>query len=107
MSTTSLGFYWTHNFMLTKRWRSAATGDSEAVNKLMNDLEEFCADKDGALEEFWDSYKGDAACAIERVVKDKKEEEVEETCNQQGVITLCMEGEVSQTATLTEKISPV
>ena len=49
------GFLWMHNYMLTKRWRSAATGDVEAAGKLKLEFEEFCCNKNGALTEFLDS----------------------------------------------------
>ena len=55
-----MGFHWMPNFMLTKRWRSAATGDKGASSKLRSEFEDFCADKNGALKAFWDSCKESA-----------------------------------------------
>lgn len=51
------GFYWMPNYMLTKRWRSSATGDKGAGSKLRSEFEDFCADKNGVLKEFWESCK--------------------------------------------------
>ncbi|XP_077995219.1 GATOR1 complex protein DEPDC5-like [Glandiceps talaboti] len=52
--TTRTGFYWMHNFMLTKRWRSASTGDERFSEKLLTDFKQFCANKDGRLKALWD-----------------------------------------------------
>ncbi|XP_070572864.1 GATOR1 complex protein DEPDC5-like isoform X2 [Ptychodera flava] len=51
--TSQPGFYWMNNFMLTKRWRSASTGDEKFCEKLLSDFKQFCADKDGRLSTFW------------------------------------------------------
>ena len=51
-----LGFLWTDNHMLTKRWRSAATGDVETATRLKAEFEKFCRNDNGALNEFWDSF---------------------------------------------------
>lgn len=51
------GFHWMPNYMLTKRWRSAATGDKDASSKLRSKLEDFCADDNGVLTAFWESCK--------------------------------------------------
>jgi len=60
------GFHWMHNYMLTRRWRSAATGDSEAANTLRGELEDFCADKNGALKTFWESCREPARKAFQK-----------------------------------------
>ena len=69
------GFYWMHNYMLTKRWRSAATGDSEAANTLRGELEDFCSDKNGALKTFWESCKDAARKAIQKGMEDENKAE--------------------------------
>ena len=75
LSSSSWGFYWMHNYMLTKRWRSAATGDSEAAGKLRSEFEDFCADKEGALKTFWESCREAARKASQKGI-DKAEEKV-------------------------------
>lgn len=59
------GFHWMPNYMLTKRWRSAATGDKDASSKLRSKLEDFCADDNGVLTAFWESCKEKARKAAE------------------------------------------
>jgi len=62
--------------MLTRRWRSAATGDSEAANSLRGELEDFCADRNGALKTFWESCREAARKALQ---KREEEEDKPET----------------------------
>ena len=69
------GFHWTHNYMLTRRWRSAATGDSEAANTLRGELEDFCADKNGALKTFWESCRGAARKALQKTAEEEDKAE--------------------------------
>ena len=38
--------------MLTKRWKSSVTLDGEATKKLVQELQDFCENKDGKLETF-------------------------------------------------------
>ncbi|XP_068748692.1 GATOR1 complex protein DEPDC5-like [Montipora capricornis] len=91
-----MGFQWMPNFMLTKRWRSAATGDQGASSKLRNEFEDFCADKNGSLEAFWESCKESARKAagsrteVERtIVSDKETEKAEQ--NREGAISDSLE----------------
>ena len=72
-SSDCWGFHWTHNYMLTRRWRSAATGDSEAANTLRGEVEDFCADKNGALRTFWESCREAARKALQKREEDKPE----------------------------------
>lgn len=72
-SNSRWGFYWMPNFMLTKRWRSAATGDKGAGSKLMSELEDFCADKNGVLVKFWESCREAVRKASQKV---REEEEM-------------------------------
>lgn len=78
------GFHWMHNYMLTRRWRSAATGDSEAANTLRGELEDFCADKNGALKTFWESCREAARKASQKRAdeegKSKTKENDEKLC---------------------------
>ena len=60
------GFYWMPNHMLTRRWRSSATGDKGAGSKLRSELEDFCADKNGLLKTFWESCKEAARKTAEK-----------------------------------------
>uniref|UniRef100_UPI00358EC276 GATOR1 complex protein DEPDC5 isoform X3 n=1 Tax=Myxine glutinosa TaxID=7769 RepID=UPI00358EC276 len=48
-----LGFNWTANSMLSKSWRSAATGDDKFAERLLRSLVEFCTNKDDQLVIFW------------------------------------------------------
>lgn len=52
-----IGYLWSWNFMLSKRWRSGNTGDEFFQDKLLADVKAFCANKDNRLKEFWDDYK--------------------------------------------------
>ena len=74
-SSNSWGFHWMHNYMLTRRWRSAATGDSEAANTLRSELEDFCADKNGALKSFWESCKEAAKKAVQKGMAEENKTE--------------------------------
>ena len=74
-SSGSWGFHWTHNYMLTRRWRSAATGDSEAANIMRGELEDFCADKNGALKTFWESCKEAARKALQKGAEEEDKAE--------------------------------
>ena len=69
------GFHWTHNYMLTRRWRSAATGDSEAANTLRGEVEDFCADKNGALKFFWESCREAARKALQKRAEEEEKPE--------------------------------
>lgn len=74
LSSSSWGFYWMQNYMLTKRWRSAATGDNEAADKLRGELEDFCADKEGVMSSFWEScHEAARREAQKRIEKDEAE----------------------------------
>lgn len=59
------GFHWMPNYMLTKRWRSAATGDKDASSRLRSEFEDFCADDNGVLKAFWESCKEKARKSTE------------------------------------------
>lgn len=48
-----IGYNWAHNTMLTKTWRSSATGDEKFADRLLKDFTEFCWNKDGRLVLFW------------------------------------------------------
>ncbi|XP_062814922.1 GATOR1 complex protein DEPDC5-like isoform X1 [Anolis carolinensis] len=48
-----VGFHWAHNSMLTKTWRSSATGDERFPDRLLRDFTHFCANGDGRLAAFW------------------------------------------------------
>ncbi|ELT94063.1 hypothetical protein CAPTEDRAFT_139536 [Capitella teleta] len=51
----SLGFLWSWNFMLTKRWRSSNTGDEVFQDKVLADFRAFCANSKDRLKQYWDS----------------------------------------------------
>ncbi|CAH1232895.1 DEPDC5 [Branchiostoma lanceolatum] len=48
-----VGFYWTYNYVLTKRWRSSSTGEEKFGERLLADLTNFCLDEDWRLRDFW------------------------------------------------------
>ncbi|XP_078679765.1 GATOR1 complex protein DEPDC5-like isoform X3 [Branchiostoma floridae x Branchiostoma belcheri] len=48
-----VGFYWTYNYVLTKRWRSSSTGEEKFGERLLADLTSFCLDQDWRLRDFW------------------------------------------------------
>lgn len=50
-----IGYNWAYNTMLTKTWRSGATGDERLADRLLRDFTDFCANKDNRLVSFWES----------------------------------------------------
>ncbi|XP_026572887.1 GATOR complex protein DEPDC5 isoform X2 [Pseudonaja textilis] len=48
-----IGYNWAYNTMLTKTWRSSATGDEKFADRLLKDFTDFCCNKDGRLASFW------------------------------------------------------
>ncbi|XP_069037996.1 GATOR1 complex protein DEPDC5 isoform X3 [Lepisosteus oculatus] len=50
-----VGYNWAYNTMLTKAWRSGATGDERLAERLLRDFTDFCANKDNRLVAFWES----------------------------------------------------
>lgn len=78
------GYHWTHNYMLTRRWRSAATGDSEAANTLRGELEDFCADKNDALKTFWESCKEAARKASQKKAEEDDKAETKKNEEKKG-----------------------
>lgn len=70
--------------MLTRRWRSAATGDSEAANTLRGELEDFCADKNDALKTFWESCKEAARKASQKKAEEDDKAETKKNEENQG-----------------------
>lgn len=47
-----IGFYWSWNFMLGKRYRSQYTGDEAFQDKMLADFRHFCSDHDNRLSAF-------------------------------------------------------
>jgi hypothetical protein len=47
------GFLWSWNYMITKRWKSAATGDETFMRRVMADFRKFCFNEDNRLIEFY------------------------------------------------------
>jgi len=56
-----IGFLWSWNFMLSKRWRSPNTGDEHFQDTVLRDFRAFCSNSNSRLEEFWTRYKDDLA----------------------------------------------
>ncbi|CAH3021981.1 unnamed protein product, partial [Porites evermanni] len=65
------GFYWMPNHMLTRRWRSAATGDKGSESKLRSEVEDFCADKNGVLTKFWELCTATARKLLQKGVEEE------------------------------------
>ena len=57
--------------MLTRRWRSAATGDKGSESKLRSELEDFYADKNGVLTKFWESCTATARRLLQKGVEEE------------------------------------
>ena len=52
-SETFIGFLWSWNFMLGKRWRSQNTGDESFQDNMLADFKQFCANQDNRLQNFF------------------------------------------------------
>ncbi|XP_023414968.1 GATOR1 complex protein DEPDC5 isoform X2 [Loxodonta africana] len=50
-----VGYNWAYNTMLTKTWRSSATGDEKFADRLLKDFTDFCVNQDNRLVTFWTS----------------------------------------------------
>ncbi|XP_037863483.2 GATOR1 complex protein DEPDC5 isoform X5 [Chlorocebus sabaeus] len=50
-----VGYNWAYNTMLTKTWRSSATGDEKFADRLLKDFTDFCINRDNRLVTFWTS----------------------------------------------------
>ncbi|XP_043858131.1 GATOR complex protein DEPDC5 isoform X2 [Dromiciops gliroides] len=50
-----VGYNWAYNTMLTKTWRSSATGDEKFADRLLKDFSDFCVNRDNRLVVFWAS----------------------------------------------------
>uniref|UniRef100_A0A287D631 GATOR1 complex protein DEPDC5 n=1 Tax=Ictidomys tridecemlineatus TaxID=43179 RepID=A0A287D631_ICTTR len=50
-----VGYNWAYNTMLTKTWRSSATGDEKFADRLLKDFTDFCINRDNRLVMFWTS----------------------------------------------------
>ncbi|XP_045682730.1 GATOR complex protein DEPDC5 isoform X3 [Phyllostomus hastatus] len=48
-----IGYNWAYNTMLTKTWRSSATGDEKFADRLLKDFTDFCLNRDNRLVTFW------------------------------------------------------
>lgn len=48
-----VGFLWSWNFMLTKKWRSEFTGDEAFQDRMLHDFRSFCSNSKNRLVEFW------------------------------------------------------
>ncbi|CAL1272426.1 unnamed protein product [Larinioides sclopetarius] len=50
---TKIGFLWSWNYMITKRWKNAGTVDENFMRKVMRDFRSFCLNHNSRLEDFW------------------------------------------------------
>ena len=48
-----IGYLWSWNFMLTKKWRSNNTGDESFQDRMLSDFRAFCSNTDERLVDFW------------------------------------------------------
>lgn len=49
-----MGFLWSWNHMISRRWRTNQAVDTNFQVKLLKDFREFCDNKDDRLRFFWD-----------------------------------------------------
>lgn len=61
-----IGFNWTKNFTLTKKWRSAVTGDAE----FMREFAEFCSNTNDILKTFCENIIPDIEKTISQIKPD-------------------------------------
>lgn len=54
-----VGFVWSWNFMLSKKWRTSHTGDEAFQDRILADFRAFCSNKDDRLKEYWNDYRLD------------------------------------------------
>ncbi|RWS16531.1 DEP domain-containing protein 5-like protein [Dinothrombium tinctorium] len=52
-----IGFLWSWNYMITKRWKTPATGDETFQRRVLKDFRLFCANDEDRLRSFWDAYE--------------------------------------------------
>lgn len=52
-----IGFFWSWNFMLGKKWRSLYTGDEQFQDNMLSDFRLFCSNQDGRLEKFFNEVR--------------------------------------------------
>ncbi|KAG8178705.1 hypothetical protein JTE90_011631 [Oedothorax gibbosus] len=50
---TKIGFLWSWNYMITKRWKNSGTVDENFMRKVMRDFRSFCLNHKSRLEDFW------------------------------------------------------
>lgn len=55
---SKIGYLWSWNYMLTKRWRSASTQDEGFAVALMQNFREFCQNREDRLVNFWNEQMG-------------------------------------------------
>ncbi|CAL1534400.1 unnamed protein product [Lymnaea stagnalis] len=53
-----VGFLWSWNYMSSKRWRSANTGDEAFQDFMLADFRSFCSNENKRLSEFWQKCSG-------------------------------------------------
>ena len=56
VTQNKVGFLWSWNFMLSKKWRSPNTGDEVFQDKMLADFRQFCANENNRLSEFWNDF---------------------------------------------------
>lgn len=53
----TVGYLWSWNFMLTKKWRSCHTGDEIYQDKMLADFRAFCSNQDNRLRDYYDDCR--------------------------------------------------
>lgn len=51
-----VGFMWSWNYMITKRWKNTATIDESFMRAVMHDFRALCSDQENRLKEAFDSW---------------------------------------------------
>lgn len=49
-----MGFLWSWNHMVSKRWRTNQAVDTNFQTKILKDFREFCANSEDRLRSFWE-----------------------------------------------------
>lgn len=51
-----VGFLWSWNFLLNRKWRTNNTGDEAFMDKMLADFRVFCSNQDNRLVQYWNNY---------------------------------------------------
>ncbi|KAM7310614.1 hypothetical protein ISCGN_007522 [Ixodes scapularis] len=51
-----VGYLWSWNYMITKRWKNTATIDEQFMRTVMHDFRALCSDQEGRLAKTFDTW---------------------------------------------------